>query len=111
MVESDVTRSRSRDRKIERFVTRVVTCDINVTKDVITSISRYDCRLDLCVFLVVHKCRHQLYLIQSFAVWVLKVAACLVLCGADFTVGVYGVMSLKINEIYIAVVSEYLNVS
>ena len=50
MVESDVTRSRSRDRKLERFVTRVVTCDVNVTKDVITSISRYDCRSDLCVF-------------------------------------------------------------
>ena len=48
MVESDVTRSRSRDRKIERFVTRVVTCDVNVTKDVITSISRYDCRSDMC---------------------------------------------------------------
>ena len=57
MVESDVTRSRSRDRKIERFVTRVVTCDVNITKDVITSISRYDCRSDLCVFLtdIIHK--------------------------------------------------------
>ena len=51
MVESDVTRSRSRDRKIETFVTRIVTCDVNVTKDVITSISLYDCRSDLCVFL------------------------------------------------------------
>ena len=50
MVESDVTRSRSRDRKIERFVTRVVTCDVNVTKVVITAISRYDCRSDLCFF-------------------------------------------------------------
>jgi len=58
-----------------------------------------------------HKCCHQFYLIQSFAVRVLEAAACVVLCAAGFRVGVFGVMSLKINEIHITVVSEYLNVS
>ena len=60
MVESDVTRSRSRDRKIERFVTRVVTYEVNVTKDVITSISRYDCRSDLCVFFVENRAVYEI---------------------------------------------------
>jgi len=59
----------------------------------------------------VHKWRHQLYLIQSFAVQVLEAAACIVLCGAGFREGVYGFICLKINEIHIVVVSEYLNVS
>jgi hypothetical protein len=58
-----------------------------------------------------HSCRHQLYTIQSFGVKVLEAAACVVLCGAGFRVGVYGVVSLKISEVHIAVFSKYLKVS
>lgn len=47
-------------------------------------------------------------MIESFAVWVLEAAACVVLCGTGFRVGGEWCYVREINEIHITVVSEYL---